>query len=192
MKNILGTTEDLKSYNKEGVLIYRFRLNDNGIYYERTWDENGRWLTCKGSDGYFYEFTRDKYGNELTFRDSNGYSYEGVRDENGNELFFKNSKGYSHKRTFDKKGNLLTFTDSDDYHYELTWDEDDNELTYKDSNGLNRDFKVEKFLKDVVETCKKHGYSISHEDGHGSFEIEEYSNENIDWLKDANICTKTL
>ena len=48
--------------------------------------------------------------------------------------------------------------------------------------------ELKRFLKDIENVCKKHGYSISHEDGHGAFEIEKYSDDNIDWLRNANIC----
>jgi len=45
--------------------------------------------------------------------------------------------------------------------------------------------KLKRFFKDIENVCKKHGYSISHEDEHGAFVIERYSDYNIDWLKDA-------
>lgn len=48
---------------------------------------------------------------------------------------------------------------------------------------------IEKFLKEIDETCKKYNLSISHEDTHGSFIIEEYSKENIEWLRQA-YCVK--
>jgi len=42
------------------------------------------------------------------------------------------------------------------------------------------------FLNDINEVCKKHGMSISHEDGHGSFIITKYDEENIKWLFGAS------
>lgn len=45
--------------------------------------------------------------------------------------------------------------------------------------------KIDEFLAEVIEVCKKHGMSISHEDGHGSFIIENYYESNIDWMKEA-------
>ena len=92
MKNILGTQEDLRLYNKAGNLVYRFTTNSNG---------------------YSWEYTYDSNGNELTFKNSNGYSCEKTYDENGNELTFKNSYGYSWEKTYDNNGNVLTFKDSD-------------------------------------------------------------------------------
>lgn len=47
--------------------------------------------------------------------------------------------------------------------------------------------ELKRFFKDIENVCKKHGYSISHEDGHGAFEIEGYSDDNINWLKNAHI-----
>ena len=45
--------------------------------------------------------------------------------------------------------------------------------------------KVDDFLNEIKEVCKKHGFSISHEDGHGCFEVEKYSDKNIEWLFEA-------
>jgi hypothetical protein len=78
MKNILGTTENLELFNKDGRLLYNF---------------------YKGSDGYSYERTCDSNGNVLTFKDSTGYSSEYTYDSNGKELTYKNSTGFT--RGFD-------------------------------------------------------------------------------------------
>lgn len=43
------------------------------------------------------------------------------------------------------------------------------------------------FLRDIEDVCKKYGLCISHEDSHGSFLIEEYSETMVNWLKDAAI-----
>ena len=51
MKNILGTQEDLKLYNKAGNLVYKFTKDSDGYSWERTYDENGNELTYKDSDG---------------------------------------------------------------------------------------------------------------------------------------------
>ncbi len=72
MKNILGTTENLELYNKEGEKVYEFENECNGNWYERTYDSNGNKLTYKDSDGNWYEYTRDSNGNGLTYKDSNG------------------------------------------------------------------------------------------------------------------------
>ena len=47
--------------------------------------------------------------------------------------------------------------------------------------------KIDKFLEEIASVCKKHGYSISHEDGHGSFHICKYNDGDSDWLLNANI-----
>jgi hypothetical protein len=78
MKNILGTTESLELFDKDGRLLYNF---------------------YKGSDGYSYERTCDSNGNVLTFKDSTGYSSEYTYDSNGKELTYKNSTGFT--RGFD-------------------------------------------------------------------------------------------
>lgn len=45
--------------------------------------------------------------------------------------------------------------------------------------------QIQNFLNDIEEVCKKHGLSISHEDGHGGFMIEEFDEELMDWLNEA-------
>jgi hypothetical protein len=45
--------------------------------------------------------------------------------------------------------------------------------------------EVLEFLKDIEEVGKKHNMSISHEDGHGAFAIQEYKESNLKWLADA-------
>jgi len=46
---------------------------------------------------------------------------------------------------------------------------------------------VDEFLEEIKTVCIKHGYSIGHEDGHGSFLIEKYTEEDFKWLNDAGI-----
>jgi YD repeat-containing protein len=99
MKNILGTTENLELFNKDGKRVYQFIKNSNGFSYEYTRDSNGNQLTYKSSDGFSSEYTRDSNGNELTFKNSNGFSYEYTYDSNGKELTYKDSNGVS--RGFD-------------------------------------------------------------------------------------------
>jgi hypothetical protein len=57
--------------------------------------------------------------------------------------------------------------------------------------GKDREMKetpnIDKFLEDIGAVCKKHGYSISHEDFQGSFEVEAYSEANRDWLSRASV-----
>lgn len=49
--------------------------------------------------------------------------------------------------------------------------------------------RVEEFLIEVVELCRLHNVSISHEDMHGAFVIDEFKVENLEWLMDAHINT---
>lgn len=46
---------------------------------------------------------------------------------------------------------------------------------------------VDAFIDDVIDVCKKHGMSIAHEDNHGAFIIEDYSDINIEWLENADV-----
>ena len=98
MKNILGTTEDLELYNKEGKKVYSFD-NTDGFSSESTYDFNGCNLTYKDSNGFSYEQTNDSNGNTLNFKNSAGYWWESTYDSNGNELTYKNSYGVT--RGFD-------------------------------------------------------------------------------------------
>ena len=72
MKNILGTTEELELFNKDGRRVYQFIKNSNGFICEYTRDSNGKVLTYKNSNGYSYEYTYDSRGNILTYKNSNG------------------------------------------------------------------------------------------------------------------------
>ena len=47
--------------------------------------------------------------------------------------------------------------------------------------------KVDAFLADVAEVCRRHGMSISHEDGHGSFIVTDFDEGNLDWLGGASV-----
>jgi len=95
MKNILGKSENLKLYNKEGNILYDFYFNPNSISTEYTYNQNGNQLTFKNSNGYKWEKTFNLNGRELTFKDSDGISWEYTYDENGNELTYKHSNGIS-------------------------------------------------------------------------------------------------
>ncbi len=49
----------------------------------------------------------------------------------------------------------------------------------------NRTFQTQIFLQELKLLCMKHGKSLGHEDSHGSFIVEEYYEDNVDWLMDA-------
>jgi YD repeat-containing protein len=72
MKNILGTTDNLELFNKEGKRVYKFYKGSDRYSYEYTYNSNGNVLTYKDSNGYSHEYTRDSNGNILTYKDSNG------------------------------------------------------------------------------------------------------------------------
>ncbi|NBT75157.1 MAG: hypothetical protein EBT15_04150 [Betaproteobacteria bacterium] len=44
---------------------------------------------------------------------------------------------------------------------------------------------VDAFLAEVIEVCRKRGMSISHEDGHGGFQIQDFSEDAAAWLLGA-------
>lgn len=46
--------------------------------------------------------------------------------------------------------------------------------------------KIDAFLAEVIEVSKKHGLSIGHEDNHGGFLVQKYSQDNADWLLQAS------
>jgi hypothetical protein len=48
--------------------------------------------------------------------------------------------------------------------------------------------RVDAFLAEIEQVCRKHGMSIGHEDGHGSFLVREQLSEyDIEWLKGARV-----
>ncbi len=49
--------------------------------------------------------------------------------------------------------------------------------------------KIDEFLLEVIAVCKKHGFSINHEDMHGAFVIEDYDDAYDEWLKEAHTNT---
>lgn len=46
--------------------------------------------------------------------------------------------------------------------------------------------RIDLFLADILEVCDKHKLAISHEDGHGAFEIEEINIHALNHLFNAN------
>ena len=50
---------------------------------------------------------------------------------------------------------------------------------------MNNKERIENFMKEYEELCVKHGLSLSHEDCEGGFIIDEYNQENIEWVKEA-------
>lgn len=57
----------------------------------------------------------------------------------------------------------------------------------KTSEHIETPKNIQDFFDAIDIICKEHKLSISHEDGHGAFEIEEYDEFNIKWLKNANL-----
>jgi hypothetical protein len=61
MKNILGTTENLELFDKDGRLLYNFYKDSDGYSAETTYDSNGKELTYKNSDGVTRGFDIPEY-----------------------------------------------------------------------------------------------------------------------------------
>jgi hypothetical protein len=59
--------------------------------------------------------------------------------------------------------------------------------TNRESRRVASPLKIEAFLDEYEALCRKHGLSLSHEDGHGGFEIEVFDKHNIDWVRQAAI-----
>jgi len=53
------------------------------------------------------------------------------------------------------------------------------------ANDRTENKKIDAFLAEVIEVCKKHGMSISHEDAHGAFIVEPFDEASVKWLMDA-------
>ena len=61
MKNILGTTENLELFDKEGIRVYQFYKTLDGFSSETTRDSEGNELTYKNSDGLTRGFDIPEY-----------------------------------------------------------------------------------------------------------------------------------
>jgi len=46
---------------------------------------------------------------------------------------------------------------------------------------------IDIFIEEVLAVCRRHGYSISHEDVHGGFIINGFNEDNADWLRSAAV-----
>ena len=63
-------------------------------------------------------------------------------------------------------------------------------MNQKPRYGSTRSEKVKEFVKEIIKVCKKHELSISHEDQHGGFEIEDYDDCFTAWFSQASDRTK--
>lgn len=51
--------------------------------------------------------------------------------------------------------------------------------------------KIDAFLAEIEQVCKRHRMSIAHEDSHGGFIIEPFDAKNIEWLNEATDATES-
>lgn len=61
------------------------------------------------------------------------------------------------------------------------------ELKYHTPWGDKPDPRADAFLKDLLFLYETHKVSLGHEDGHGSFILEEYSQPNVNWIKHMSV-----
>ena len=45
--------------------------------------------------------------------------------------------------------------------------------------------KLDQFLNDIIKVYKCHNLLLAHEDTQGAFIIQEFKEENVNWLKDS-------
>ncbi len=45
--------------------------------------------------------------------------------------------------------------------------------------------QVQEFKREIIELCKKHGFSIEHEDHHGAFIIRDFNASAEEWFNQA-------
>lgn len=65
------------------------------------------------------------------------------------------------------------------------------EQTVKDrycywKHGTGQNPQVDAFLAEVIEVGKRHGMSISHEDGGGAFIVCKFNSRDTEWLLNAH------
>ena len=51
--------------------------------------------------------------------------------------------------------------------------------------------KAKAFIDEIIEVSKKHGLSLGHEDIGGNFEVHNYDERKIEWLKNFEIGTNS-
>jgi len=49
---------------------------------------------------------------------------------------------------------------------------------------------IDAFLVEMLAVCKRHGFSLGHEDGQVAFEVYDYDKYCDDWLLEAVDCTR--
>lgn len=60
---------------------------------------------------------------------------------------------------------------------------------WRDTGEIEND-KIDSFLKELWEVCERHRMALSHEDGHGAFEVVSIEDADRDWLMNANDRTR--
>ena len=58
---------------------------------------------------------------------------------------------------------------------------------FKEHEFIETPEKIVQFFNEIEAICKKYNLSISHEDGHGAFEIVPYEKYYMVWMREASI-----
>lgn len=53
--------------------------------------------------------------------------------------------------------------------------------------GHVEDSSIDAFIEDLIAVCRKHNKSLGHEDSHGAFLVEKLNEDNIGWLRAAQV-----
>lgn len=69
----------------------------------------------------------------------------------------------------------------EDYAHEVTWSRDKGEY-------VKTPIDMIEFFRGFESLCKKYNLTLSHEDGHGGFEIEPYDEKTLRWIFNATDC----
>lgn len=59
-----------------------------------------------------------------------------------------------------------------------------------DLAGTVENVKIDAFLEEVWAVCERHGLALSHQDGHGSFEVVSIEDGSREWIMEACDCTR--
>ena len=98
--NVLGKKEDLKLYNKEGLLIYEYIQFDDAfdIWDKYIYNDKGNRTSYENSNGYWTKYTYNDNGQITSYENSNGYWYKTTYDDNGEQISWEGSDGI--KKTY--------------------------------------------------------------------------------------------
>jgi hypothetical protein len=83
-----------------------------------------------------------------------------------------------------KKPYVIYWQDLDGDHRKTYWEHQNRKKFWAYLEAKRR--PIREFLQAIARVCEDFGLSLSHEDGHGAFEITPYDDYNQDWLSRAH------